>query len=87
MRRKVLHTTGALILLLVLTNPGYKEFRSYLHQNPETAIAGRDSNFFIFSFYSNVGDYVDSPHNGHSIRFRYLGICGNFIPLGSENAF
>jgi len=87
MRRKVLYAAGALILLLVITNPGYKEFRSYLHQNPEAVIAGRDSNFFIFSFYSNVGDYADSPHNGHSIRFRYLGIFGNFFPLGSENIF
>jgi hypothetical protein len=87
MRRKVLNIAGALLLLLVITNPGAEAFRSYLHENRENAIAGRDANFFIFSFYSDIGDYVDSPHNGHSIRFRYIGILGNFFPLGSENVF
>jgi hypothetical protein len=87
MRRKVLYSAGALLLLLIITNPGVEEFRSYLHQNRENAIAGRDVNFFVFSFYSNIGDYADSPHNGHCIRFRYIGIFGNFFPLGSENVF
>jgi len=87
MRRKVLYTTGALLLLLIITNPGVKEFRSYLHESSKNTIAGRDANFFIFSIYSNIGDYVDSPHNGHNIRFRYLGIFGNFFSLGSENVF
>jgi len=87
MRRKVLYAIGALLLLLIITNPGVKEFRSYLHESRENPIAGRDANFFIFSIYSNIGDYVDSPHNGHGIRFRYLGICGNFFSLGSESVF
>jgi len=87
MRRKVLLTAGALLFLLIITNPGVKEFRSYLHESRENPIAGRDANFFIFSFYSNIGDYVDSPHNGHSIRFRYVGIFGNFFSIGSENVF
>jgi hypothetical protein len=87
MRRKVLYTIGALILLLIITNPGVKEFRSYLHENRENSIAGRDANFFIFSTYSNIGDYVDSPHNGYHMKFRYIGILGNFFSLGSESVF
>ena len=87
MRRKVLYTIGALILLLIITNPGIKEFRSYLHENKENSFSGRDANFFIFSVYSNIGDYADSPRNTYSIRFRYLGIFGNFFPLGSEHVF
>lgn len=89
MKRKVLYAIGALILLLIITNPGIKEFRSFLHESEsrENAISGRDANFFVFSIYSNIGDYVDSPHDGHNIRFRYIGIFGNFFSLGSENVF
>ncbi|HWD88203.1 MAG TPA: hypothetical protein VG367_08755 [Mucilaginibacter sp.] len=87
MRRKVLSAAGALLLLLIVTNPGVEDFRSYLHQNRENVIAGRDVNFFVFSLYSNIGDYADSPHNGHSIRFCYIGVFGNSFPMGSENLF
>jgi hypothetical protein len=87
MRRKVLLTTGAILLLLIVTNPGIQEFKSYLHEGRENSISGRDANFFIFSIYSDIGNYVDSPHNGHSTRFRYIGILGNFFSLGSENVF
>jgi len=87
MRRKVLLTAGALLLLLIITNPGVEEFRSYLHDSRENSIAGRDANYFIFSVYSNIGDYADSPHNGHNIKFRYVGIFGNFFSIGSESVF
>lgn len=87
MRRKVLYAAGALLLLLVITNPGVGEFRSYLHEGRDNAVSGRDANFFIFSFYSDISDYADAPRNGHSIRFRYIGILGNFFPIGSENVF
>lgn|ERR1700761_4995120 len=87
MRRKVLYFTGALLLLLIITNPGLNEFKSFLHQNHETDPAGRETNFFIFSIYSNIGDYIDSPHNGHMIKFKYVGILGNFYAIGTERVF
>ena len=87
MRKKILYGVAILLFLLLITNPGLKEFKSYLHQNREGNFAGRDANFFIFSVYSNVGDYIDAPRNRHMIRFKYLGIIGNFFPIGSENVF
>jgi hypothetical protein len=87
MRRNILYGIAVFLLLLLLTNPGLDEFKSYLHQNRENNSAGRETNFFVFSIYSNIGDYVDSPHNGHMIKFKYLGILGNFFPIGSENVF
>jgi hypothetical protein len=87
MKKKVLYAVSALLLLLIITNPNIEEFRSYLHQTRENAISGRDVNFFIFSFYSDVSDYADSPRNGRSIRFRYIGILGNFFPIGTESFF
>lgn len=87
MRRNILYGTAAFLLLLLLTNPSLDAFKSYLHQNKENGFAGRDANFFVFSIYSDIGDYMDSPHNGHSIKFKYLGMLGNFFPIGSENIF
>ncbi|HTI61105.1 hypothetical protein [Mucilaginibacter sp.] len=87
MRRTIVYVVAIPLLLLVVTNPGLREFKSYLHESRGNEIAGRDANFFVFSLYSNIGDHIDAPRNTHMIKFRYLGILGNFFPIGSENVF
>jgi hypothetical protein len=63
------------------------EFKSYLHSSRKGDPIGRDANFFVFSIYSDIGDYIDAPRNTHMIKFKYLGIFGNFFLIGSENVF
>ena len=87
MKRKIFVGIGILLLVLIITNPGPAEFKSFLHQNRDNDPAGREANFFIFSIYSNVGDYPDAPRNGHIIKYTYIGILGNFFSTGSENIF
>ncbi|HVV54621.1 MAG TPA: hypothetical protein VHC47_04830 [Mucilaginibacter sp.] len=87
MRKTILYVIAIPLLLLLVTNPGLSDFKSYLHEGRTDNFAGRDANFFFFSIYSYIGDYADSPHNGHTIKFKYLGILGNFFPIGSENVF
>jgi hypothetical protein len=87
MNKKLMYSISIGLLLLIVTNPGQTEFQSYLHQNKNDDPAGREANFFLFSIYSNVGDYVDSPHDGHTIKYRYLGTLGNFFYIGHENVF
>ena len=87
MRRNVLYGMAILLLILLITNPGLDEFKSYLHKNQRDNPAGRDTNFFIFSIYSNIGDHIDAPHNGHIIKYNYLGVLGNFFPIGFENVY
>jgi len=87
MRKTIIYVVAIPLLLLIVTNPGLGEFKSYLHENRDNDPAGRDANFFIFSIYSNIGDHLDAPRNTHMIKFKYVGILGNFIPVGSENVF
>ncbi len=87
MRRKVLYGIGAIVLILIATNPDPNDFKSYLHQNAQNDPAGRDWNFIVFSIYSNYGDYLDSPRDGHQIKYSYIGILGNFFTLGAKDAY
>ena len=64
----------AVLLLLIITNPGTKAFKEHLGRD-EYAGLKREYNFFVASYYTdrNSGDYI--------------GIVGNFILLKKHSAF
>ena len=74
MKKRRLYILGAVLLILIFTNPSHQEFRSYLHIAPNNYIngTGRDYNFIICSIYSCGAD-IDKE--------RYFGVLGNFIKL------
>lgn len=63
-RRNFLIGLGGFILILALTNPSLKDFKEHGHTDQPL----RESNFLIFSIYSDVEGYN-----------KYLGILKNFI--------
>ena len=71
MKKKWMYIVCAVLVILIVTNPGIKSFKE-----TETTI-GSDSqyklhNFFIFSTYRTY------YHNGF---FDYIGILGNFFEI------
>jgi hypothetical protein len=65
MKKKVLYIIGGALLILIITNPTYKDFKEYLWLN-NRAHARRINNFFFCSIYLAPGG-------------TYLGIAGNFF--------
>jgi hypothetical protein len=72
-RKKTSYVIACIGGILIITNSSTDEFRSYRHAAPNNyrTSMGRDSNFFIFSLYSDNEDG----------RRTYLGIFGNFFRL------
>lgn len=66
----------AILLLLVITNPGRASFSSYLH-NSSNSGSGREFNFFVASIYSNV--YYYNPDKFE--KTYYIALLGNFIKI------
>ena len=78
--KKIYYIPIAILLLLIVTNPSPKEFRSFLliaQNSTAPFIAGRERNFFIFSIYYGDGTFTANDN-------RYIGVLGNFFYLNSD---
>ena len=67
MKTKILYITGAILLLLAVTNPSPKDFYYYSKGKGTGDKTHRGANLLICSFYSTNYNYY------------YLGILGNYI--------
>src|ERR1700750_3265887 len=70
--KKGLYVIGAIILILIITNPSVKAFKDYLGHGNEGGLS-RQANFFIFSIYLNWGNSAE-----------YFGIAGNFYQINNK---
>lgn len=64
--KKALYIIGAILLILIITNPGVRAFKEYLGMNTYNGLR-RTSNFFVCSIYEG-----DS---------KYFAIAGNFFKI------
>ncbi|MDP4284108.1 MAG: hypothetical protein Q8891_06770 [Bacteroidota bacterium] len=82
--KKILILIGALMVILIITNPSYSSFKNYtkdfallnVHTNTRTAFNG-----FIFSVYLEDIAKVGEDNNIHITTVKYLGILSNFFEL------
>lgn len=70
MKKKVLYVAGAILILLIVTNPSMQSFKEFLGKNTYHGLS-RKTNFFVFSSFSNEG-------------INYIGVFGNFIHYVGE---
>jgi hypothetical protein len=73
MKKKALYGIGIVLLILIITNPTYKDFKEHIQPYEETDIF-KESNLFICSFYDFSGD-------------TYLGVLGNFFEFSSSSSY
>ena len=86
---------GAILLILIITNPSNSGFKEYLssqgYQMDNKTLKdesdfsyGRENNYFIFSYFKytyGVGAYEEY----HKISKKYFGVFGNFYECKKDN--
>jgi hypothetical protein len=70
MKKKVLYVLGAILLVLIITNPTLKDYKDFKGSNGDFH-PRRISNFFVCSVYVGAG--------------KYLGVLGNFYKINTNN--
>lgn len=75
--KRIAYFIAAVLVVLVVTNPGIREFESHEKgNNADATQLGRVQNYFVCSVYQSTG-----------LRFRkkYFAILGNFYELESKD--
>ena len=80
MKKKIFYIICSILLILIITNPGYNSINSFLGEQEFTKV-DRKANYIICSVYSV--DFI-SAHNS-VLQENYFAILGKFYKLEQTN--